>query len=138
MRNLYVYKKQTLLANNDELIKLVTIYLVWSKLDLAFGYFNIRVKESSKTWKTVLTTHEKMRTRIMSQVNCNSPGTMMEAILDIFKNIVYQCVVIYVDDIIFYSTKYEEHVRDLKKVLQRLEEQKFHVKKSKCQFFTGK
>ena len=33
---------------------------------------------------------------------------------------------------------YEEHVRDLKKVLQQLEEQKFYLKESKCQFFMRK
>ena len=63
---------------------------------------------------------------------------MMEGMFDIFKNVVYQCLVIYIDDIITYSRMYEEHVRDLKKVSQGLEEQNFHLKDRKCQFFPGK
>ena len=61
LRNLGVYKKQTPLPNIDELIELVAAYLVWSKIDLADAYFNIRLEESSEKWKTVLTTHGKMR-----------------------------------------------------------------------------
>ena len=60
----------------------------------------------------------------------------MEAKLHIFQEVVYQCLVIYIDNIIIYSKTYLEHVRDLRKVLQQLEEQKFYLKESKCQFFT--
>ena len=63
---------------------------------------------------------------------------MMEAMLDILKDVVYQYLVIYIDNIITYSRMYEEHVRDLKKVLQGLEEQKFYLKERKCQFCTRK
>ena len=63
---------------------------------------------------------------------------MMEAMLDIFKFVLYQCLVIYIDDIIGYSRTHEKHARALKKVLQLLQEQKIYVKESKCQFFTRK
>jgi hypothetical protein len=138
LRNLAVYKKQTPLPNIDELIELVAAYPVWSKIDLADGYFNIRVEEDSEQWNTIQTTRGKKRCRVMLQGDCNAPGTMMEAMLAMFKDMVYQCLVIYIDDIIIYSRTYEEHVRDVKKVLQRLQEQKFYLKESKCQFFTRK
>ena len=89
LRNLAVYKKQTLLSNSDKLIQLVAAYPVWSKIDLADGYFNIKVEESSEKWNTVLTTHGKMRRWVMSQGDCNAPANMMEAMLDIFKDVVY-------------------------------------------------
>ena len=74
----------------------------------------------------------------MSQGDGNAPGSMREAMLDIFINVVYYYLVIYIDDIIIYSRTYKVHVRDWKKVLQQLEAQKFYLKESKCQFFTGK
>ena len=43
---------------------------------------------------------------------------MTETMLDIFQDIVYQCLVIHIDDIIIYSRTYAEHVRDLQKVQQ--------------------
>ena len=63
---------------------------------------------------------------------------MAETMLDIFKHVGYQCLVIYIINIIIYSRTYEEHARDLKKVLHRLEEQKFYLKESKHQFFSRK
>ena len=66
LRNPAVYKKQTPLPNIDMLIELVAAYPLWSKIDLADGYFNIRVEESSEKWNTFLTTHGKMRSQVMS------------------------------------------------------------------------
>ena len=74
----------------------------------------------------------------MSQGDCNATGTTMEAMLDIFKDLAYQCLINYINNIIIYSRTYEEHVRHLKKVLQGLEQQKFYLKENKCQFFTKK
>ena len=56
---------------------------------------------------------------------------MMKAIVDIFKDVVYQCLMIYINDIIIYVKIYEEHVIDLKQGLQQLEEQKLCLKESK-------
>ena len=63
---------------------------------------------------------------------------MMEAMLDIFKYMAYQCLIISIDNIIIYFRTDEECLKDLKKVLQGLEEQKFYLQESKCQFFTSK
>ena len=63
---------------------------------------------------------------------------MIEAMLDIFADVVYQYLINYIDNIIINSTTYEEHVRDLKKVLRQLEVQKFYLRESKCQFFNRK
>ena len=53
-----------------------------------------------------------MRRRVMSQGDCNAFCTIMQAILDIFKDVVDQCLVIYIDNIIIYSRTYEELIRD--------------------------
>ena len=60
-RNLAICKKQTPLTNINELIELVAVYPIPSKIDLADRYFNIRVEECSEKWNTILTTHGKMR-----------------------------------------------------------------------------
>ena len=67
----------------------------------------------------------------MLQVDSNGPSTRIEAIYDVFEVIEYECCVIYINYIIIYSTIYEEHIRDLKKVLERREVQKFYLKSSK-------
>ena len=138
LRNLAVYKKQTVLRNIKEWMELVGTYTELSKIDLPYGYFNIRVEESFKKWNHVLTICSKMRGHVMSQEDCNALDNMLETKVSIFKNVAYQCIVMYIDEIIIYSETCEEHVRDLKIVLRWLEEQKVYFKESKYQFFTRK
>ena len=74
----------------------------------------------------------------MLQRACNALGTIIEAMIDILKDFIYQCLVMYIDDIIIFFRMYKKHIRDWKRALQQLEEQKFYLKESKYQFFTGK
>ena len=105
---------------------------------MADEYLNIRIEESSERWNTIQTTYGRMRNTVILQGDCNTPSTVMQAILDIFKDMVYQCLAIYIYHIIIYSRIYAEHVRYLKNVLQQLEEQKVYLKEIKYQFFTRK
>jgi len=74
--------------------------------------------------------------RIMQQGDRNAPATMVGAMYEIFKDMVFKDLVIYIDDIIIFSDTYDEHVATLRKVLQRLLDAKFWLKASKCKFFT--
>ena len=44
------------------------------------------------------------------------------------------CVQVYLDDIIVHSTDVEQHMADLRTVLDRLQKHKFFVKLQKCSF----
>ena len=46
----------------------------------------------------------------------------------------YQCVVVYMDDLLIYSPTLEQHVKDVDKVLAILGELKLFVKAPKCEF----
>jgi len=72
----------------------------------------------------------------MQQGDLNAPATMQRAMYEIFKDMVFKDLVIYIDDIIIFSDTCDEHVATLRKVLQRLLDKKFWLKASKCQFFT--
>jgi len=72
----------------------------------------------------------------MQQGDRNAPATMLRAMSEIFKDIVFKDLVIYIADIIIFSYTYDEHIATLRKVLQRLLDEKFWLKPSKCQFFT--
>ena len=72
----------------------------------------------------------------MQQGDCNAPATMVRAMNEIFRDMIYKDLMIYIDDIIISSTNYKQHVEALRQVPQRLQDQQFWVKESKCQFFT--
>jgi len=76
------------------------------------------------------------RSRIMQQGDHDAPATMVRAMYEIFKDMVFKDLVIYIHDIIIFSDTYDEHIATLRKVIQRLLDEKFWLKASKCQFFT--
>jgi len=54
----------------------------------------------------------------MQQGDRNAPAMIVRAMYEIFKDMVFKDIVIYVDDIIIFSDTYNEHVATLRKVLQ--------------------
>jgi len=135
-RNEAVDPNHTPLPSIEELMELVAAQKYWSKIDVADGYHNIRIEEDSEQHSTFLTQMGYYRSRIVQQGDLNAPATMVRAMYEIFKNMVFKDLVIYLDDIIIFSDSYDEHVASLRKVLQRLLDKKFWLKDSKCQFFT--
>ncbi len=53
---------------------------------------------------------------------------------DIFQEWFDDFVVIYIDEILVYNNSMEEHVEHLRKVFQRLKENKLYAKFEKCEF----
>ena len=64
----------------------------------------------------------------------NAPATFMSMMNDIFRPVLDKFAVIFIDDILVYSTDLEEHTRHLRHVLQTLRENQLYAKLSKCEF----
>jgi len=135
-RNDAVDPNHTPLPSIEELMELVAARKYWSKIDLVDEYHNIRIEEDSEQHSTFLTHIGYYCSRIMQQGDCNATATMVRAMYEIFKDMVFKDIIIYMDDIINFSDTYNEHGDTLRKVLQRLLDEKFWLKASKCQFFT--
>ena len=46
--------------------------------------------------------------------------------------------IVYLDDIIIYSNKEEDHLKHIQEVLQRIKEIKLYLKLKKCEFYVKK
>ena len=68
----------------------------------------------------------------MQQGDHNVPTTIVRAIYEIFKDIFFKDLIIYIADIIIFSDTYDEYVATLRKFLQRLLDEQFWLKASKC------
>jgi hypothetical protein len=64
----------------------------------------------------------------------NAPTTFCTLMNDIFREWLDDFVIVYIDDILIYSSSLEEHAKHLQKVFQRLRENKLYVKLKKCEF----
>jgi len=93
----------TPLPRIEELMGLVPAWKYWIKIDLADGYHNIRIEEDSEQHSTFLTYMGYYRSRIIQQGDRNAPAMMVRAMYEIFKNMVFKDLVIYIDDIIIVS-----------------------------------
>ena len=134
-RNPVTIRNHTPLPNIEEALEFVPARPLSSKIDLTDGYHNIWMHPHAEKHTSFLCLLGHYRSRVMQQRDCNAPATMVRAMKEIFRDIIHNDLIIYIDDIIISSTAYKQHVQALRKVLQHLQDQEFWLQVSKCQFF---
>ena len=65
----------------------------------------------------------------------NAPAAYQRCMETILDGLNYNICEVYLDDVIVYSTTFEEHVKNLQTVLQRMQEHGLKLKASKCHLF---
>ena len=71
---------------------------------------------------------------IMPMGLMNAPAMFMQTMNNQFMDILNKGVVVFLDDILIYSTTMEEHFKLLEKVFTRLCKYEFYCKLKKCSF----
>ncbi len=64
----------------------------------------------------------------------NSPSVFQAFVNDVFRDMLNHWVIVYIDDILIYSDSYEDHVKQVRSVLQRLLTHQLYAKIEKCEF----
>lgn len=105
-----------------------------TKLDIRDAFHMIRIKEDDCEKTAFKTRFGLYEFTVVPFGLCNSPATFIKLMNRIFHDIYDKYVIIYVDDIIIYSSNEEEHGRHVHEVLKRLKENQLFVKLNKCQF----
>ncbi|QRW17779.1 Retrotransposable element Tf2 protein [Rhizoctonia solani] len=107
---------------------------VFTKLDLRWGYNNVRVKEGDK-WKTAFQTKYGLyKSLVMTFGLTNAPAAFQHFMNKLFKDLLDVCVIIYLDDILIYSKDDALHTQHVHEVLRQLMENQLFCKASKCTF----
>ena len=65
----------------------------------------------------------------------NAPTAFMDLMNRVFKDFLDQFVIVFIDDILVYSSSEAEHEQHLRQVLQRLREHQLYAKYKKCEFW---
>jgi Reverse transcriptase (RNA-dependent DNA polymerase) len=65
----------------------------------------------------------------------NAPATFQRSMNAIFSDLLDECIVVYLDDILVFSKSKEEHIKHLKIAFERLRKHEFYAKLKKCEFF---
>ena len=105
------------------------------KLDLRWGYNNIRIKEGDE-WKVAFTMHiEAYEPMVMYFGLMNSPATFQTMMNNLFRDLINQGdMATFIDDILVAIDTKEGHDKLVEEVLKRLEENNLFVKPEKCKW----
>jgi hypothetical protein len=107
---------------------------VFTKIDLKNGYHLVRIKEGDE-WKTAFRTRYGLyEFMVMPFGLCNAPATFQDMINHIFRDLLDQGLVAYIDDILIYATTREKHDRLVTEVLTRLRDNRLAVSAEKCEW----
>ncbi len=107
---------------------------VFSTIDLARGYFQVVVHEKDR-FKTAFTIptglYESLR---MPFGLCNAPATFQRLMQAFMSDLMFQIVLIYLDDLLLYSSTFHKHLVHIETVFKRLRETGLKIKIEKCHF----
>jgi hypothetical protein len=107
---------------------------VFSRIDLHSGYYQIEIAEGDEEKIACRTRYGSYNFLVMPFGLTNAPATFCTLKNDIFREWLDDFMVVYIDDILIYGGSLEEHAEHLRKVFQRLRENKLYAKLEKCKF----
>ncbi len=107
---------------------------VFSTIDLASGYHQVAVHEKDRPKTAFTTPFGLYEYRRMPFGLCNAPATFQRLMQASMSDLVLQIVLIYLDDLLVYSSTFHEHMVRLETVFKRLRETGLKIKIEKCHF----
>ena len=103
-------------------------------MDMRSGYYQMRIVEGDEPKTKCVIRYGSYKFLVMSFGLTNALTTFYTLMNKIFHPYLDKFVVVYLDDIVIYSSTLEEHVEHLRKVFKVLRQNKLYVKKEKCSF----
>ena len=133
--NKVTIKNKYPLPRIDDLFDQLAGAKVFSRLDLASGFHQMKVEDSSVKYTAFNTRYGLYEFLVMPFGLTNAPSYFVDLMNRTFRDFLDRFVLIFIDDILVYSKTEEEHKHHLHLVLTRLKENKLNAKFSKCLFW---
>lgn len=120
--------------NMHQLLQSLGQAKVFSKLDLAQGYFQIPIEHEHKEETALVTVNGAYVFTVMPMGMKNAPAVFQSLMDKVLGSFSYSFAFAYQDDIIIYSRSVTKHKQHLSQVLTRLRDANLSIKLSKSQF----
>ena len=119
----------------SDILKNIEMKKLFTKIDLKWGYNNVRIKEGDE-WKATFTTLEgSFEPTVMFFGLTNSPATFQAMMNELLRDLInIEKVAVFIDDVIVGTETEEEHDELVVEVIKRLEENDLYVKPEKCKW----
>ena len=110
----------------------------FTTLDLASGYWQIRVDKPSREKTAFVTHHGLFEFRVMPFGLTNAPAVFQRLMQKVLSGLKTESgkdfVEVYIDDVLIFSETLEGHLEHIRLVLERLKKAGLKLKPSKCHF----
>ena len=113
-------KNKYLLPIIDDLFDQLKGTGAFSKINLRFGYHQLRIKDTDVHKTTFRMRYGHYESLVMPFGLTNAPTAFMDLMNRVFRPYVDQFVVVFIDDILMYSKDREDHDMHLRVVLETL------------------
>jgi hypothetical protein len=104
---------------------------VFFKIDLQYGYHQLKIRESDIPKTVFITRYGLYDYTVMSFGLTNAPAYFIYLMNKVFMEHLYKFMVVIIGDILVYSKNEEENTEHLRLVLQKLIEHQLYAKLSK-------
>ena len=133
--NKWTVKNNYLLPLISDILENIGIKKVFMKMDLRWGYNNVRIKEGDE-WKATFTTpEESFKPTVMFFGLTNSLATFQAMMNELLRDLInIEKVVAFIDDVIIRIEIEEGHDEIVAEFIRRLEENDLYVKLEKCRW----
>ena len=135
----YRYLNEWTIKNNyplpliSDILENIGTKKVFTKMDLRWGYNNVRIKEGDE-WKVVFTTPERsFKPTVMFFGLTNSLATFQTMMNKLMRDLINTGkVAAFIDDVIVGTETEDGHDEIIAEIIKRLEENNLYVKPEKC------
>ncbi|KAJ9522448.1 hypothetical protein QJQ45_008266 [Haematococcus lacustris] len=132
--NKITIRDQYPLPRIDDLFDQLAGKTVFSSLDLQAGYHQIRIPAEDVPKTAFRTPMGHYQFKVLCFGLTNAPATFQRVMNEAFAEVINDCALVYLDDILVMSKDSEEHLVHLRRVFDLLRKNKFYAKLSKCEF----
>ena len=106
----------------------------FSSIDLASGYWQVEMDENDREKTAFIIEEGLYEFNVMPFGLCNAPATFQRLMHEILGDLIYTKAPVYIDDINIHSVTFEQHLKDLEEVFDKIRKAGMKLKLEKCHF----
>jgi hypothetical protein len=118
--NAVIVKNKYPLPRIDDLLDQLKDAKFFSKIDLRFGYHQMKIRPEDIPKTTFITRYGQYEFTVVSFGLTNALAYFMNMMNKVFMGELDKFIIVFIDDILIYSSTTEEHEQHLRVVLEKL------------------